>query len=49
MYPLQPCQASCCVVQEADLKQIFEPFGPVDYTSLNKDVQGRSQGSGFVQ
>ena len=39
---------SCCV-QEADLKQIFEPFGPVDFVTLQKDTSGRSQGYGFVQ
>ncbi len=36
-------------VQESDLKQIFEPFGAVDYITLQHDGAGRSQGFGFVQ
>lgn len=35
--------------QESDLKQIFEPFGAVDYITLQHDGTGRSQGFGFVQ
>ena len=40
--------AHCCA-QESDLKQIFEPFGAVDYITLQHDGAGRSQGFGFVQ
>jgi len=36
-------------MQESDLKQIFEPFGAVDYITLQHDGAGRSQGFGFVQ
>lgn len=36
-------------VQEQDLRQVFEPFGAVDYITLQKDLSGRSQGYGFVQ
>ena len=43
------CQTWYCCAQESDLKQIFEPFGPVDYISLQHDAGGRSQGFGFVQ
>lgn len=43
------CRMWCCSAQESDLKQIFEPFGPVDYISLQHDAGGRSQGFGFVQ
>lgn len=36
-------------IQEQDLRQVFEPFGAVDYITLQKDLSGRSQGYGFVQ
>lgn len=38
-----------CFAQEQDLRQVFEPFGLVDYITLQKDPSGRSQGYGFVQ
>ena len=31
------------------MKQIFEPFGTVEYCTLQRDQTGRSQGIGFVQ
>ena len=37
------------MLQEADLKQIFDPFGTVEYCTLQRDQTGRSQGIGFVQ
>lgn len=37
------------VVQDVDLRQIFEPFGPVESIVLQKDPMGRSQGYGYVQ
>ncbi|KAK9908927.1 hypothetical protein WJX75_004772 [Coccomyxa subellipsoidea] len=36
-------------IQEQDLRQVFDPFGAVDYVTLQKDPSGRSQGYGFVQ
>ena len=35
--------------QEQDLKQIFEPFGPVDFVTMQKDATGRSLGQAYVQ
>ena len=35
--------------QEQDLKQIFEPFGPVDFVTMQKDAAGRSLGQAYVQ
>ena len=37
------------VAQEADLKQIFEPFGAVELVTLQRDAAGRSQGIAYVQ
>lgn len=35
---------------EDDLRQIFEPFGPLDFVNLHKDPEtGRSKGYAFIQ
>lgn len=35
---------------ESDIKQVFEPFGDLDFVDLHKDpVTGRSKGYAFVQ
>ena len=35
---------------ESDIKQVFEPFGALDFVDLHKDpVTGRSKGYAFVQ
>ncbi|KAI9323564.1 hypothetical protein BX666DRAFT_2022291 [Dichotomocladium elegans] len=35
---------------EEDIKQIFEPFGPLDFVNLHKDPEtGRSKGYAFIQ
>ena len=35
---------------ESDIKQVFEPFGELDFVDLHKDPQtGRSKGYAFVQ
>ncbi|KAL1929851.1 hypothetical protein VTP01DRAFT_1005 [Rhizomucor pusillus] len=35
---------------EDDLRQIFEPFGPLEYVNLHKDPEtGRSKGYAFIQ
>jgi len=35
---------------EADIKQVFEPFGELEFVDLHKDsVTGRSKGYAFVQ
>ncbi|KAK9803366.1 hypothetical protein WJX73_009745 [Symbiochloris irregularis] len=36
-------------IAEADLKQIFEPFGTVELITLQRDATGRSQGIAYVQ
>lgn len=36
-------------VVEADLRQIFDPFGPVDFLTLQRDTMGNSQGIALVQ
>ncbi|KAK7058994.1 Phosphatidylinositol-3-phosphatase SAC1 [Paramarasmius palmivorus] len=35
---------------ESDIKQVFEPFGPLDFVDLHRDpMTGRSKGYAFVQ
>jgi RNA-binding protein 39 len=35
---------------EADIKQVFEPFGELEFVDLHKDpATGRSKGYAFVQ
>ena len=35
---------------EGDIKQVFEPFGELEFVDLHKDsVTGRSKGYAFVQ
>ena len=35
---------------ESDIKQVFEPFGELDFVDLHRDpVTGRSKGYAFVQ
>ena len=36
-------------LQEQDLKQIFEPFGALDFVTMQKDATGRSLGQAYVQ
>ena len=38
-----------CSYAEEDLRPIFEPFGPLDFVLLQKDVNGAYTGIGFVQ
>jgi RNA-binding protein 39 len=35
---------------EDDLRQVFEPFGPLEFVNLHKDPEtGRSRGFAFIQ
>ena len=37
-------------VQEQDVRQIFDPFGPIDYVTMQKELAGGRQSSvAFVQ
>lgn len=36
-------------ITEQDLQNVFEPFGELEFTQLQKDDTGRSRGYGFVQ
>lgn len=36
-------------ITEEDLKQVFEPFGELEFVQLQKEDTGRSRGYGFVQ
>ncbi|KAK5693849.1 Phosphatidylinositol-3-phosphatase SAC1 [Elasticomyces elasticus] len=36
-------------ITEEDLKNVFEPFGELEFVQLQKEDQGRSKGYGFVQ
>ncbi|KAI7678391.1 splicing factor, CC1-like protein, partial [Hortaea werneckii] len=36
-------------LNEGDLRQVFEPFGDLEFVQLQKEEQGRSKGYGFVQ
>lgn len=36
-------------ITEDDLKNVFEPFGELEFVQLQKEDQGRSKGYGFVQ
>lgn len=36
-------------INENDLRNVFEPFGELDFVQLQKDETGRSRGYGFVQ
>lgn len=36
-------------ITEADLQNVFEPFGELEFVQLQKEEQGRSRGYGFVQ
>ncbi len=36
-------------ITEEDLKNVFEPFGELEFAQLQKEDQGRSKGYGFVQ
>lgn len=36
-------------ITEDDLKNVFEPFGELEFVQLQKEEQGRSKGYGFVQ
>lgn len=36
-------------VTEDDLKDVFSPFGELEFTQLQKEDMGRSKGYGFVQ
>ncbi len=36
-------------ITESDLRNVFEPFGELEFVQLQKDETGRSRGYGFVQ
>ena len=36
-------------ITEEDLRNVFEPFGELEFVQLQKEEQGRSKGYGFVQ
>lgn len=36
-------------ITEEDLKNVFEPFGNLEFVQLQKEEHGRSKGYGFVQ
>ncbi|KIH91295.1 RNA-binding protein 39 [Sporothrix brasiliensis 5110] len=36
-------------ITESDLRNVFEPFGELEFVQLQKDESGRSRGYGFVQ
>ena len=36
-------------ITEADLQNVFEPFGELEFVQLQKEETGRSKGYGFVQ
>ena len=36
-------------ITENDLKNVFEPFGELEFVQLQKDENGRSKGYAFVQ
>ena len=36
-------------ITENDLKNVFEPFGELEFVQLQKEESGRSKGYGFVQ
>ncbi|KAI5293942.1 hypothetical protein KEM52_004971 [Ascosphaera acerosa] len=36
-------------ITENDIRNVFEPFGQLEFVQLQKDEQGRSRGYGFVQ
>ena len=39
-----------CWLQEQDVRQIFEPFGTIDYVTMQKELAGGRQSSmAFVQ
>jgi RNA-binding protein 39 len=48
-----PCRLSVSnlhvSITENDLRPIFEPFGPLDFVTLQRDPLGRSTGTAFVQ
>ena len=38
------------LLQEQDVRQIFDPFGPIDYVTMQKELAGGRQSSvAFVQ
>ena len=36
-------------ITESELRNVFEPFGALEFVQLQKDENGRSRGYGFVQ
>jgi RNA-binding protein 39 len=36
-------------ITESDLRNVFEPFGELEFVQLQKEESGRSRGYGFVQ
>jgi RNA-binding protein 39 len=36
-------------IEEQDLRNVFEPFGELEFVQLQKEDTGRSKGYGFVQ
>lgn len=51
--PAGPCRLSVSnlhpSITEADLQPIFEPFGALDFVTLQRDPLGQSMGVAFVQ
>ena len=48
-----PCKLYCgglnAAITEAELKEVFAPFGAIEFAVVQKDAGGRSLGYGFVQ
>ena len=50
LYALPACSAWGLHLQEQDVRQIFDPFGPIDYVTMQKELAGGRQSSvAFVQ
>lgn len=43
------CCCARCAAAETDLRPIFEPFGALDFLTLQRDTAARPTGNGFVQ
>lgn len=44
------CSVWGLYLQEQDVRQIFDPFGPIDYVTMQKELAGGRQSSvAFVQ
>jgi hypothetical protein len=47
LLPALPCLPACPA--ENDLRPIFEPFGPLDFLTLQRDMAARATGNAYVQ